>query len=153
MGHSCWTQDRDSNFVFLRSFSQSFIQNHRTASTIVQCRGQSWMNIVANWLHKAKIELYNMKQIFRWDEFDWNATKLNGQMLKLVDQWQIWMKSDEIDFDIFAFQHSQDETEVKDKCEPKIFENKWKNLLVTCSTVLQLEPSLIVKECSVYILY
>ena len=32
--------------------------------------------------------------------------KLNGQILKLVDQWQIWTTdtNDEIDFDIFPFQ-------------------------------------------------
>ena len=64
------------------------------------------MNIVANWLHKDEIELYNIQRIFKWEEFDWNAMKL-----KIEIGWPMTNLNEnyKIDFDIFVFQPSKDE--------------------------------------------
>ena len=92
VGHSRWTHDSYSNFVFCLHFRQSFTQNRRTALVIVNsCTGHKFESRLKKHRWKLvaqnKIELYNMQRIFSWDKFDWNATILNEQILKLVDQW------------------------------------------------------------------
>ena len=85
--------------LFCFHFCQSFIQNRRTAQIVVHARGWIWMKIIAKWLPKDEIELYNMQQIFRYDEFDWNCNEIEWKILNLVDLWRIWMKKTKSTFD------------------------------------------------------
>ena len=62
------------------------------AWTRIHTIGQFWMSIVWNCLHKEEFDEYIVQRIVGRDKFDWNATKLNGEMVKLVDNWPIIMK-------------------------------------------------------------
>ena len=42
-----------------------------------------WMNIVKMGCKKDDFDLYSMREIFGWDEFDWNATKWNVQNIEI----------------------------------------------------------------------
>ena len=106
VGHSRWTHDIESNFVFLCSFSSKFHSKLSNSKDPCPCQGTNFnehcLNLVAQRRNRTLQCAANVQVVQIWLKCD----EIERTKLKLVDHWRIWMKNDEIHFEVFTYQSS-----------------------------------------------
>ena len=85
VGHSSWARDSKSNFVYWHSFSSKF-----QSKSSPRCKGPITPDEY-EWQNNEEFDPCIRNSLSDRDEFQWQLTNLNAELLNLIDKKRMWM--------------------------------------------------------------